>query len=330
MDEGARGPSRNRRRALGSTLRAVVSVGLLVAVAWQMDLASVWETARMANARLVLLAGGLAVGGRLFAALRWYLLVHQKNPEARMGRIVRLVFISSLLGMFLPGLIGVEVIRIYGLSRSTSDPALSLASVLVERVLAMGTLIVLVLVGLLFAPPGLPASLSDAAWIGLLVLVVGSVAILHPAARNLGDRLLRMVRLGALTERVHKVYAALDTYKSQHAIMAWSVAAALGAVAFRIIPTVVLSGALGLGIPLVHFVVFLPLIHFIAQVPISLGGLGVRETAFVTLFGLVGVPAEGAFTLSLVVYFVTVFSVLPGAWFYARGGLAGDSPRRTS
>ena len=56
--------------------------------------------------------------------------------------------------------------------------------------------------------------------------------------------------------------------------------------------------------------------------PVSIGGLGVRETAFVWLFGFVGVTETAAFTLSLMVYALSILSALPGGWYYARGGIA--------
>lgn len=316
---------RPRRRLFVNVARAIVSVAILVAVANRVDLGAVWAIELGAEPGWILLGVCVALGGRVFAGFRWYVLVHGRNPEARFGRIVRLVFTSSLFGMFMPGMLGVDMIRVYGLSKSTSDLALSLASVLVERLLAMIVLIILVLVGLLFAPTGLPAALAQVAWVGIIALLAGSVAILHPSTRAMGDWTLSVLRLTWVKERLQRVYEALDVYKEQHVIMAWSVAAAVGSVVFRIVPTVILASGLGLEISLVHFAVFLPLIHFVTQIPLSLGGLGVRETAFVAFFGLVGVPAEEAFTLSLMVYAVNVFSALPGAWFYVRGGFTADT-----
>ena len=178
---------RARRRLFVNVARAFVSFAILVAVASRIDLEAVWTIGLGAEVGWILLGVSIALGGRVFAAFRWYVLVHGRNPEARFGRIVRLVFTSSLFGMFMPGMLGVDVIRVYGLSKSTSDLALSFASVLVERLLAMIVLIVLVLIGLLFAPTGLPDVLAHAAWVGLVALLAGSVAILHPSTRAIGD-----------------------------------------------------------------------------------------------------------------------------------------------
>ena len=58
--------------------------------------------------------------------------------------------------------------------------------------------------------------------------------------------------------------------------------------------------ALGLGLPLTDFFAVMPIVDLVAALPVSLGGFGVREGAFVTLLGqLLKVPAAEAVSLSL-------------------------------
>jgi len=44
----------------------------------------------------------------------------------------------------------------------------------------------------------------------------------------------------------------------------------------------------------------------------SIGGIGVRELSYVGLFTQVGVPAESAFAMSIVIYLATVLTGLIG------------------
>ena len=319
---GGTGPRPREKKRPISWLRILASCAFLGGLSQTIDLHAAWGIAREASPLWLLLAIAVAFGGRLFAAFRWYLLVHGRSAGVSYWRMVRLVLVSTMLGMFLPGGIAPEAIRVYGLARSTADLSLALASVLVERMLAMLALVLLALAGLLYSPTGLPESLTHTAWAGLFCLLAGATAILLPAVRSLGGRILHLLRLGFIQSRLDSLYAALDVYKSQPHIITMSILSAFISVAFRIVPTVVMAEALGLDIPLVYFAIFLPIVHFIVQIPISFGGLGVRETAFVWLFGLVGVPEAEAFTLSLGVFAITLLSTLPGAWLFARGGVA--------
>jgi uncharacterized membrane protein YbhN (UPF0104 family) len=63
-----------------------------------------------------------------------------------------------------------------------------------------------------------------------------------------------------------------------------------------------LAQSLGLGISLDRFFAVIPLVYMITVLPISLGGLGVREGALVVLLAQFGVAASDAVTLSFLVY----------------------------
>ena len=64
----------------------------------------------------------------------------------------------------------------------------------------------------------------------------------------------------------------------------------------------------------------MPLVVLIMTIPISIGGWGVRETAMVALFGLIGVSNEGALVLSVLIGLVGMVSALPGGliWLLSR------------
>ncbi len=58
---------------------------------------------------------------------------------------------------------------------------------------------------------------------------------------------------------------------------------------------------------------FFPPTAILQNVPLALGGLGVREAAFVLFFGALGVPDASAIALGLLVYLVFIGASLAGA-----------------
>src|SRR3546814_3733401 len=89
---------------------------------------------------------------------------------------------------------------------------------------------------------------------------------------------------------------------------------------FRVLQVVAAAWALGLDFPIAHFFIFVPIVNLLTQIPLTVGGLGLREAGFVSLFGVVGMNAESALALSLLVYAMSVAATLPGAWFFLRRG----------
>jgi hypothetical protein len=69
----------------------------------------------------------------------------------------------------------------------------------------------------------------------------------------------------------------------------------------------------------IYFVVFVPIVMFAALLPISIGGLGVREASLVVLFTRFDVmDSAPTFTVAILVFISGLLSTLPGGWFYAR------------
>jgi hypothetical protein len=86
---------------------------------------------------------------------------------------------------------------------------------------------------------------------------------------------------------------------------------------------VVLALGLGIRVSLWYYLLFVPLISFSLTLPISISGLGVRETTFVLLFGQAGVEEPRALALSLTFYAVTIAVGLVGGALYAWDGIWG-------
>jgi len=70
---------------------------------------------------------------------------------------------------------------------------------------------------------------------------------------------------------------------------------------------------LGLDAPLSIFLVIVPIANVFASMPVTLGGLGVRETAYIFLFGMAGVGHNDAIALGLLWFSVTTVAGLTGA-----------------
>ena len=316
-----------RHRTMFSWLRIGISAILLVALFLYVDLTEIWGLLREANWEFVGFLFALLLGLRFYSAYRWFVLLHGKNSRITFKMVLHLTFISVFLGSFMPG--GPELIRIYLLSKMTSDLALTFSSLLVERTLALVALFVLVLFGLLIAPPGLPVILGYGAWLGLLLLAIGSLTVMNPRSRIVIDKQLSSRLMAPIRKRLAKLYSQLDSYADQIPLMLWAMVLAFGMQLLRIGCTIVGALALGIQLPIITYLVVVPLIFLVALMPISVGGLGVRETAFVTLFGLVGVSPEAAFTLSLLLYVISMVTTIPGAYLYMAGGSASGSFSKT-
>lgn len=302
-------------------LRLVVSGTLLGLILHRLDLARAAEILSSAHILLLLLAVMVGYAGRFAAAFRWWIFLRAMKTSVPYRGVVRLSFIGMFLQMMPAGAVASEAARVYGMNRTTSDLAGSFASVLVDRIFGLGALILVGLVGLAFAPPGVPPLLGDLAWVGFVVVLAGGYTMMNPVARKLLDAFLSRIGFEPVRTRLQKVFIRLDQMRSSPALMGWSVVAALANTAFRILPAWFVAMALSIDASLPHLFIIIPLVYLAAQIPISVGGLGVREVGWVALLRVIDVPASDAILMSLVLAAMSFVVSLPGAWLYTRHGL---------
>ena len=112
-------------------LRVVVSIALFAIIATRVNLAEAMSMILQADIGLLLAGVALVVALTCYAAYRWYILLIGPSGVSY-WTILRLTFLSVVAGLVVPGTIGIEAVKIVGLTRSTSDLARSLAHIFEE------------------------------------------------------------------------------------------------------------------------------------------------------------------------------------------------------
>jgi hypothetical protein len=115
------------------------------------------------------------------------------------------------------------------------------------------------------------------------------------------------------------------TPKAALSVLGFAIAAqiALGMATFS------MAASLGIKVSMLDCIVLMQPVALLANLPISVGGWGVRETAVVLLFGLIGVPSSAALVLSLQLGLLALLVVLPGGilWLLLQIKERAPSPR---
>ncbi len=309
--------------------RIAVTLALLALVASRIDFRDLAASFAAARPAPLLLLVAVIWAQRYLAAVRWWLLLRCNTPGLPLWSVVRVTFASDFAGQFLPGTVGVELLRLVGISRATGNTAAAVSSIIADRLLSTAALAALVLSALAAAPRTLRVdpAIAVAGWACLALALAAGAAAMSPRARRAAERLLPRPLADHLQSRLNRLYAAFDQYRARRGLLALGALLALLFQSIRILMYFIGAVALGIDAPLSAFAVFIPIIIFLTLLPISIGGFGVREAAFMYLFAGVGVPGEQAVALSLFVYIVHMLCRLPGAWFCAVAPAAPPSHR---
>jgi glycosyltransferase 2 family protein len=311
-------------RPLGRLLRILLVVAVTAYVLWRARPGAVLEALVHADIGWIALAIALVVVDRVLMAYRWIVLLCPIDPAARppLTAVIRIFFLSTFAGTFLPTSIGADVVRAFGLSQLRVAPGQAVASVLMDRLLGVVSILIMGIVGLMLAQTQDLASIR-AIEVPLAITAVASAAfaaiVFSEAAATLAESIAVRLPIAIVRKLATDLTRATRAYGRHHAELANVLLSSVGVQVLRIIQAYCLGRALGIDLSVLAYFAFVPLILLVMLLPVSINGIGPSQIAFVWFFGRAGVPDAQSFALSLLFVALGIVGNLPGGLLYAFG-----------
>jgi uncharacterized membrane protein YbhN (UPF0104 family) len=299
-------------------LRIVASVVMLAVLLRKVHLSSLfpdWDE----HAILFLAAGLVATAvGIVLSAMRWSAVLSALGLPAKVRNLLNHYLAGLFVGNFLPSTIGGDVLRVARQSADNGDRPSTFASVVLERLTGWLVLPVITLSAFVINPGlrklGTATALAFALAVSTLVLL--SLLLFAAAHPRVGGRLAASEGWQRFIGAVH---LGLDRLRHRPAAVA-NVLAVGFAYQLAVVASAFLAArALGLDVGPTAILAFMPAVAIAQVLPISLGGLGVREGAFVLFLHPLGVARGEAIALGLVFYGMNLAVSLLGAPSFAVG-----------
>ncbi len=235
----------------------------------------------------------------LVITFRWHLLLLAVGTQMAFRRELQLVLAGRFLNTFVPGSVAGDLFRSISLKKAArmSGPE-GFSVVITDRIVGLLGLIFMALLGLLIgwkhvSEAGLEMYFvfSCAALVTLMVLLYS-----HTFHKKTKRFRLMLGKTGGRLEELH--FNLRDCVKHRKTLLN-----CLGISLFiqflMVLSSYLFALSLDASVPFTSFMLFIPFIYLISFLPISIGGLGVREASFVLLFPLVGMPETHAVGTSL-------------------------------
>ena len=248
---------------------------------------------------------------------RWILLLRAGGQQVPAGPAARVYLVSSFLGGFLPAGVGADVVRAYAWTQRTSQPGEAVASVAVDRLLGLLSLVVMGLFGLLVWAPELDDGLWEA-WVAAALLGVAAAAALFWADRGLRAAVSLSERAARPVTRLLHLGDALGRYRGHGRALTLVFALSIAVQVLRIVQAYLLGVGIGIPVSLTAYLAFMPIGLLVLLLPVSISGFGIPQGVIVWLLGPHGVPGPDAFALSTLIVLSGVLANLPGAWLWVR------------
>jgi len=297
-------------------LKIGVSVGLLIFALMQVDLQQTWEQFRQLSPIFVVEALIYYTILQLLSSWRWQIVLQPTEHSAPMNVLFSSYLAGMFLNTFLPGSLGGDVYRVYRVTQVTNDSQVSLVSVFLERFSGLAVLSLLAAMSL-----PLTFGLIDSwdviiLFVGVVAALVGGIIlVMSPQLLNWVEPWLVKFRLGSLAERLARIQYLLLQFVQDRQALTYSTLLSLvihlGIVHYHYL----IAQQLQLPVSFWQLLVFVPIVAVITVLPISVGGLGVKEGLWIYLFARIDLSAEQAVLLSLTVTWLGWLLSLAGGGF---------------
>ena len=313
--------SAQQRSRIWSIVRVVASFAMLIAL---VPRAAGYVKPVLHPATLAWVAGAVVVTlvGVVLATLRWHRVLAALDIRMRVPTLLGHYLAGLFVSNFLPTTIGGDVLRVSRLSQSAAgETPRSFASVVLERLTGWLVLPVISLVTLAINPGLLRPPVDHASHlvvgISLATLALLGLILVGASSPRLGRRL--QAKAGWL-RFVNAIHLGLARFRRSPG-MAFEVLVAGFAYQLAVVLAAFLSAkALGLPVSWTAVLAFMPAVAIVQVLPApTIGGLGVREGAFVLFLHPLGVSTDQAITLGLLVYGINLVASLFGAPAFAVG-----------
>jgi glycosyltransferase 2 family protein len=274
-----------RRSWFRVSLRIGGSIVALFVLFHFLPLAEVWRTLRRLPSLLWLLVIAGYLGAHLVAINKWRMMVNLAGAHLTFRQAIRFYFSGLFSTLFLPSIVGGDFVRGALALRSGQSRTSIFMGGLLDRILDFVALALLIAFGVLLIPGSLPSEarrifFTAGIFLGILFALITPAILWFPARKISFARRRSIVRLRR----------AAHSMRCKPRQVAAALCLGLFAQAGFIWLTSRVAYSTGLRLPFRAWLFAWPLAKLSALIPVTQGGIGVREAALVVLLIPFGAP----------------------------------------
>jgi len=292
-------------------LRASISIVMLFFLFKWIGIKKIIGVTHTARWELLCLTGLLFLLIYILCFFRWCLLLKSAGVNAPFGRLVVSYAGGIFFNLFLPSTIGGDFVRIADLTNHAKRTREIAATVLLDRLSGFValSLIVLISIGLGHAYIKEQGILNPVLILFSMVLIMVWIFF----TKNLFSKLKMLIPVNSFRIKAESLHAEIFFFRKKKKVLLDSLLISLLAQIAIVFSYYLIFLSLGYKLNLIFFFIAVPLINVAAMIPLSIGGLGIRDMGSAFFFAKVGITKDIAVAASLLNFsFMAIASILCG------------------
>lgn len=269
------------------------------------------KSASKTSLALCLLVIGLI---RIFLALRWKYILNYDKIAYNFGKILSITYISTSLGQIMPGGIGPDVLRVYQLKKDNINTVDTASSIIYDRAIGVFSMLVLAFCGSLIATfIGSDIKIPLLLLASIILICIGFAIMRYMSRFNYS---FRFRLFNKLLNLIQVLMDSLTDFNKLKQLFLPLFAMSLCVQMLRCLLFFMIYDSLGQTINFIYFAIFIPIVLGVSVLPISIGGLGVREGMLAFFFASMHLKPEISVSAGIMFQLLQIIFSLPGIFYW--------------
>ena len=286
-----------RSNAAKFALKAGISTALLLAIFYFIGAGKIYNELVSSSLYYVALGAAFVPVQILFKAARWSSIIHIFKNKISLRSSYDYTMVSQSFGIITPGRVGELIKAKFLVDETGMGYARSISTIIIDKAFDVIVGVLIALGGLSFVLPNHNKAFFTSAFIAYSALMLFSLLFFSRIKKQIINVLLKVLP---------------KKYKANFEGLIMPPTLYAKSLAYSILVTTALSvqgffaaKALFMDVSFFVMLTLIPLMAFSSMLPISIGGVGIREIVSIYFLSSIGVAAEKSAAFSLLYTFVT-------------------------
>jgi len=248
----------------------------------------------------------------LVSVWRWKIILDARDLQFSTTYLTKISIAAWFFNNLLPTSIGGDVVRVIYTIKDNKK-ALAFSAAFIDRMIGfIGLFLFALIASTLLLFQGRPTKFLMINLIGLILLLIIVAIMFNDKTHRIFAKIYRQVKIFRLDEKIDRIYAAVKEYRQEKRALIESLLLSLLLQANLALAWYLIGLSVGIKISALYYFLYIPIIGLLTMIPITIGGLGIRENSFVSLFTQAGTTQVQATATSLLYLAINYLYALAG------------------
>ena len=303
------------KKTLFTLLRIAVTAGILLFIFSKLEISKSFSIILSSNITDLIFAAIFMLILSFIISLRWHQILKVYGLSISLFKAFRIYMIAFFFNNFLPSTVGMDFIRGAYVDTDKKKIADVISTIILERWIGLlGIIIYVTIIPLIFF------RIIDVQYFyyvsggGGLISIIFVIAIWNERVYSILSRFIAKITWLHLGEKANNLYSSLRTMRKHPQMFFTNLILSISIQLLFVLANYFIVRSQMLDITFLDLLIYVPLISIISMIPVTINGIGLRDWAYITFFGI-GMK-EQAFSLSITFFIlITLVSLIGGIMF---------------